>query len=528
MKNIYILFSTLFSMLMYSQTSYNREWGTMIEPVNFGSNHIASVNPINGNLYYVSEYYEIIEYNINNYQSKSIFKFNPTSFGTIIQNIVVDNEGNLIVSGRGAGAPPATTGTYNIGGHFIVKISSTGNVLLSLRVGILSLNKTQLAVDKFNNIYFVSKFDKNTILTNSPFHATADTSSIINSQDAITKLSSTGQHVWSSFYTKDQSLIKSIVAGDDGIYVYGDHMACTSTSNYFGTTGSYQEYATGAYTGAGGNENNVFLTKFNLNGTRAWSTYFAVDRSFIPHSETLNYYGGLTVINNEPYILTKHEILPIMTKNPTTKGAYLTKQVSMSQYDITATKFSSTGVRLWTTFLYYGEAISKSYDSDDLFISGTAIENNQYLTSMVSNNAYQNNFGGNRTDNYIFSLSIDGSKMNYGTFYGGTGNDLGVTFATKNGFYTLGYSSLNNSSTSMFSTNPLLNQFTYDNNGKEYYGTYISYFKRKSLGLKDSSSKPVVFNIYPNPATNVLNIQCKDILPENTLFTVLTLLVKKC
>jgi len=527
MKNILLFFVLINPLcLLLGQTTYTREWGTLIDPVKFGSNHVLNVNPVNGNMYYVSGYLEIMEYNINNYQSKSIYKFQQTSFGTIIQNITFDTEGNIIISGRGTGAPPPTPGTYNGGANFIVKISTTGTVLLSLRAN-LSQHITHLALDKFNNMYCVGQLNKNTVLNESPFQSTADTSSIINSQDAITKISSNGQHVWSTFYTKDQSYIRSIVAADDGFYVYGDHMASTSTSNYFSTPGSYQEYATGVFTGSGGNEKNVFLSKFNFDGTRAWSTYFAVDRSMVPYGETLNYYGGLTVINNEPYILTKHEIRPVMTKNPTTAGAFLTTQVSMSQYDITATKFSNTGKKIWSTFLYYGEAISKPLDTNELFISGTAIENNQYLTSIVPNNAYQNKFGGGRTDNYIFSLSTDGSKMNYGTFYGGLGNDVGVTFATKNGFYTLGYTSINNSSISMFSTNPVLNQYVYDNNGKEYYGTYISYFKRKSLGLKDSSSKPVTFNIYPNPATNVLNIQCKDILPENTLFTVFNIAGKK-
>ena len=491
----------------------------MIDPVKFGSNHVASVNPVNGNLYYVNGYDEIIEYTMNNYQSKSIYKFSQTSFGTIIQNIIFDTEGNLIVTGRGAGAPPPTPGTYSGGSNFIVKISTSGTVLLSLRAN-LSPHITHLAVDKFNNIYCVGKLNKNTVLSSSPFQSTADTSSIIIMQDVITKISSSGQHLWSTFYTKDQSLIKSIVAADDGIYVYGDHMASTSTSNYFGTPGSYQEYATGVFTGPGGNEKNVFLSKFNLNGTRAWSTYYAVDRSMIPYGETLNYYGGLTVINNEPYILTKHEIRPVMTRNPTTVGAFLTKQVSMSQYDTTATRFSSTGKKIWSTFLYYGEAINKSIDNNELFISGTAMVNNDYIGSLTTTNSYQPNFGGGRTDNYIYALAMDGSRMNYGTFYGGTGIDYGVTLPTTTGFYTLGYSSLNNSSNSMFSTNPSLNQFIYDNNGKQYYGTYISYFKRKSLGIKDSSSIPVTFNIYPNPATDILNIQSKENLPENTSLTI--------
>ena len=528
MKNILLFFVLINPLcLLLGQTTYTREWGTLIDPVKFGSNHVLNVNPVNGNMYYVSGYLEIMEYNINNYQSKSIYKFQQTSFGTIIQNITFDTEGNIIISGRGTGAPPPTPGTYNGGANFIVKISTTGTVLLSLRAN-LSQHITHLALDKFNNMYCVGQLNKNTVLNESPFQSTADTSSIINSQDAITKISSNGQHVWSTFYTKDQSYIRSIVAADDGFYVYGDHMASTSTSNYFSTPGSYQEYATGVFTGSGGNEKNVFLSKFNFNGGRVWSTYFAVDRSMVPHSETLRYFGGLTVINNEPYILTKHEILPVMTKNPTTKGAFLTSQVSLSQYDITATKFSSLGKRLWTSFLYYGETIEQPFDTNELFISGTLLNNITNVTSLVSKDGYQTNPGTLKPDNYHFTMSLDGSKMNYGTFYGFNGADMGTVFATKNGYYVVGFSWLNKTATSPFVTsNATLNSFIYDINGKDYWGNYIGYFKRKSSLSLDSNDNIFFFNIYPNPTTEILNIQFKDILPENTQFTIYNVAGKK-
>src|SRR5690606_19966364 len=215
-----------------------------------------------------------------------------------------------------------------------------------------------------------------------------------------------------------------------------------------------------------------------------------------------------------------HEIRPVMTKNPTTQGAFLTKQVSMSQYDITVTKFSINGKKLWSSFLYYGETINKPFDKDGLFISGTVIENNKYLTSLSTNNSYQSVFGGGRSDNYSFTLALDGSKMNYGTFYGGTGNDFGVTLPTSNGFYIVGYTSLNNNSNSLFSTNPSLNQFAYSNNGKKYHGTYISYFKRPTAELNNDNIFNSAIYVYPNPTTDILNIQSKDNLILFTIYDI--------
>lgn len=496
----------------------------MVDPVKFGSNHVANVNPVNENLYYLKGYDEIMEYNVNNYQSRSVFKI-PQS-NSIIEYITFDTEGNIVFTVRGSYSPQLTLGAYNGGGTLIIKINTAGSILLSLRTIVLTQLITHITLDKFNNIYCVGKVNKNTVIPGNPFQASGDLTSIINSQDVIVKLNSSGQYEWSTFYSKDQSMIRAIAAADNGVYVYGDHMASTSSSNYFGTKGSYQEYATGVFTGSGGNEKNVFLSKFNTNGTRAWSTYYAVDRSMIPYSETLNYYGGLTVINNEPYILTKHEIRPIMTRNPTTVGAFLTQQLSMSQFDLTATKFSSTGIKLWSSFLYYGEAITTSPKINELFISGTFIENNQHAALLTTSNAHQTAFGGGRTDNYLFTLSIDGSKMNYGSFYGGAGSDYGLVLGSKNGFYTVGYSFLNNSTNTVFSTNPSLNQFTYQN-GKEYWGTYISYFKLKSLGIDGQDYSNIKFSVYPNPTADILHIQTKDILPENTLFTIYDIAGKK-
>src|SRR5690606_4549070 len=114
MKKICLLIFTILSINhIICQTDYDREWGSMIEPIKLGSNHIANVNPVNGNLYYVSGYDEIFEYTVNNYQTKSIYKFPPSSLGTTIQYITFDSKGNIIITGRGSGAPPPTPGTYN-------------------------------------------------------------------------------------------------------------------------------------------------------------------------------------------------------------------------------------------------------------------------------------------------------------------------------------------------------------------------------------------------------------------------------
>lgn len=506
---------------VHSQSSFIRKWGTMMESPIFGSNFVVAVNPINGNLYYVKNYLEIIEHNINSPQEKFIYKVIPGPGGGIIQFITFDSKGNIIITGR----DPAP---------FILKINLQGTVLLNLRPGLFSQNTTHITLDKFDNIYFVTKMYKNNVIPGSPFQNTGDLSSIINQQDVITKLDKNGKHVWSTFYTKDQSYIRSIVAGDDGLYVYGEHMASNAKSNYFGTQGSFQEYATGVETGLGNNAKNVFLSKFNFNGAREWSTYFAIDRSLIPYSEVLNYYGGLTVINNEPYILTKHEIRPFMTRNPTTSGAFLTQQVSNTQFDITISKFSNKGKREWTTFVYDGEAINRSYDTNELYVSGTTVSSNTFMGSLTTNDAYQKSFGGGRTDSYSFSLSLDGKNMKYSTLYGFSGTDFGVTIPTYKGYYTIGYSFINTSENSPFVTNDApYKKFSSQSGIAGYYGSYISYFMKKSLGTSDDYNlNNISFSVFPNPTADILNVRSTEILPEGTLFRIYdivgkTLLIEK-
>ena len=526
---------------LYSQSSYNRKWGTMNYKISNTSDNVANINPMNGNLYIIPKnpggvYNEIIEYNINSANYKLIYKF-PSTASTKLEFIDFDSKGNIILSGRTMGKAPVTQGTFSqtpiycssTGATFICKINLNGNLIWCTYFYCLAQNQSHLTVDKFDNIYFLSKRSKNDVINPSTFQSTGDTSSLQPLQDVISKLNSNGQHIWSTFYTKDQSAIRSIKAGDDGLYVYGTHMDNNSNSNYFGATGSYQEYATGAWTGIGGNENNVFLSKFDFNGKRLWSTYFAIDLSNVPHSEVLRYYGGLEVINNEPYILTKHEIKPVMVNNPSTKGAFLTDQVSMSQYDITATKFSSDGKKQWCSFLYYGEALNKSFEKNELIISGTAYANNIYMNNLSTSNGYQTSYGGNWSDSYTYTLSLDGAKMNYGTFYGFSGHDFGVSFGNNKGYYTFGFSRINNNVISPFSSNGApITDFHYDSILKSYFGSYISYFVNKSLSTTNENLiNNNIFEIFPNPVESDLNIYSKEVLKEGTLFTIYDVSGKK-
>ncbi|MEG0918278.1 MAG: hypothetical protein RSF68_14840, partial [Myroides sp.] len=102
---------------------------------------------------------------------------------------------------------------------FISKINLEGKLIWFTYFHDIALNQAHLTVDINNNIYVLNKRNKNSITSPSFFQTKGDTNSTIQYQDAISKLDANGKHIWSTFYTKDFSIIRSIEAGTNGIYI---------------------------------------------------------------------------------------------------------------------------------------------------------------------------------------------------------------------------------------------------------------------------------------------------------------------
>lgn len=482
-----------------SQSLYQRDWGTLLSVyktrvVPFTASEdklirppylITEVNSKTEKLYVVgADGNDIYEFDFENAIPKLIFKIpDGKTGGSYIEQIKQDHDGNLIISGRTTNEFLATPGAYSqnmiygmsLRVTFISKISLSGHLLWSTYFHDLTPNTSHLTIDAANNIYFLNKRNKATIAHPSHFQATGNSFSSNEYQDVISKLNSEGEHIWSTFYTKDASTIRSIVAGDTGLYVYGDHLGGASESSYFGTPNSFQPKLS-TYESDSNNLTSVFLTKFSFEGERIWSTYFSNHSSSITLGATLKNNNSMVVINDEPYILTTHRRGPHSDKVLVTEGAYLSDP-KKTFTNTTLSRFSSDGDRIWTTFIEAGEHVFSN--GKELFVStslfNASIKNEKLITTK---NAYQEFHGGNRQDAYTAIYSLDGKQLKYASFYGYDGRDEGVTLPTATGYYVIGKSNFNTSSESLFVTDhaPKVEYIEYNGN---YLGDFLSYFKRK-------------------------------------------------
>mgnify|MGYP003576415906 FL=1 len=488
---------TLFSTTKhYGQSLYKREWGillpistkttkpfspnkTIVRTVTF----VTEVNPITGNLYIVNaEGNEIYEYRQDELRPKLIFKISEEEKSlTTIESLKFDFENNLIILGRTVAQNLATPGAYSeslifgfkLAPSFLAKINLQGSVIWSTYFHDILSNNSPLAIDSENNIYILNKRNKNTVASPTFFQKNGDLTSNIEYQDVISKLDKNGKHIWSTFYTKDNSCIRSIAAGDNGLFIYGDHMGATMSSNYFGTSNSHHETVYRPNTSQD-NVFSVFLSKFSFNGERLWSTYFGEENTNVTLGSTLLNNNSLTVIGDNAYILATHRIFNKNVKI-TTEKAYL-KEPFIEVGSTSVSKFSTTGERIWTSFVHAGEYIFSN--DDELFITSSILNKNNE-NNLPTINAYQPKYGGGNSDVYTSVVSLDGTKLNYASFYGYEGTDAGVTLPTKAGFYIIGTSDVNSKPKSPFATSHS-SEKKYFQNGDVYSGDFLSYFKQNT------------------------------------------------
>lgn len=494
-KKTFLMISFLFFTILYGQT-YERKWGTMIPIYNkiektfspvkkiFSIPFVAEVNPKTGNLYIVNENLnEIVEYKPQNPKSKLIYTIPCFSGTSVINQIKFDSNNNLIISGRTTNGDLSTSGSFSeemiptisSGYSFIAKINTKGKVMWLTYFHEIPLATMALTIDKADNIYVLNKRFRGDILDSSPFQKNGDIQSVHDFQDAISKLNTKGEHIWSTFYVKDDSKINAIMASDKGLYIYGIHLANTSSSNYFGTPGSFLESPSKKT----GSTSLIFLSKFDFDGKRIWSSYFGNDKSLIPTpiNSIVRNPSYLTVIGEDAYFISLHNTSNSDKNYKLANNEVFLSKAPFSTENHSLTKFSGNGNLEWTTYLPEYGVLFKSIQNDELIISTTVNSNDKNIVSLTSQNAYQTTLNGMQ-DIFTYTLSLDGKKVNYGTFYGYEGNDTGFTIPTIDGYYTIGYSSYYTQEKSLFAAKKApLNKFTLYDTGV-YVGNFLGYFSK--------------------------------------------------
>jgi hypothetical protein len=201
---------------------------------------------------------------------------------------------------------------------------------------------------------------------------------------------------------------------------YGRSCATDASGNVFlaGYTQSNSGIATtGAHqTSRGGGSWNAFLVKFNSSGTRQWGTYYGGTAGEAA-------YHCATDASGNVYLTGESK----STTGIATTGAHQTSKGSLE--DAFLVKFNSSGVRQWGT--YYGGSgndYGKSCATDasgNVYLVGDARNS---TTGIATTGAHKTIRGGIR-DAFLVKFNSSGVRQ-WGTFYGGSGDDKGGSCAT--------------------------------------------------------------------------------------------------
>jgi propanediol utilization protein len=163
----------------------------------------------------------------------------------------------------------------------------------------------------------------------------------------------------------------------------------------------------------------AFLVKFNSAGIRQWGTYYGGsgdDRGFSCKADNSGniYMAGRTVSSGI-------SIATLGSHQPNYGGGN----------DAFLVKFNSAGIRQWGT--YYGGSLIEEGNSCATDAAGnvymTGITETPSSASIATFGSHQPTFGGGFCDAFLVKFNSSGIRQ-WGTYYGGIGEDRGLSFAT--------------------------------------------------------------------------------------------------
>lgn len=544
-------FLLLFFQCAVSQTSFEKTWATYY---NDGFCFIqSSTIDKDGNVYMVGSVKQnsVFSTTINAFQSSYgggntdgfITKFSPngsvvwaTFFGgngdEIIKGVVIDSQNNVYLIGLTSSSSsiatlnsfrstiPGSTSSfitkfnsegdlgwstyYTAGGSDITLIGEMGNDYIISLADIVFFN---------GNIYVFSNTGENNQATIGVFQEERQTAKYI-----VSKFSSAGERVWSSYYGINDSLISGLCVNETGVYLSGRSSSCDSNpTGYFATQGCFQ---TENYSECG----TPFISKFNLDGQREWSTYFGGNniQDDIIIKNSIKCYGNHIYFVGVTY-----------RDDMATIGSY---QESKDNYFCNyLVKFNLLGERIWATYFglnsidddYYSLQNSLMIDNyENVYVSG--VTNLQQNISTL--NCYQDNINTPssttdfKTDVYVMKFDSEGERI-FGTYFGGSHDEYYASILPyENKFYLYG---ITKSTSNIASANSFQSSFNMNGIVSNYDSNiFLARFDPVNL-----SSYEILVNsikIYPNPAKeyiilsaleNDLQVEIYDMLGKKILQT---------
>ncbi len=316
-------------------------------------------------------------------------------------SVVIDtSSGEIYIAGETLSATSiATSGAYqetkwNNRDAFLAKFDPSGKRIWATYIGGNGNDiANALTVDIYSNIFITGR-------TSSPANITTEDTHqpVYNSFDAfLMKFDSSGQKLWSTYYGGTGADIGYVVATDKAGNIYFGGQ--TQSTSDIVTPGAFKTTFGGA-----------FLAKFNNSGKRIWATYYGVNSGDIIKSIAIDkgnnvYICGVTFGSATIASSNSHQ--------PAFGGIFT---------DAFIAKFDSSGSRIWGSFYGgKGEDIANSVIADpygNVFIAG----HTNSTSAIATNGAYQQSLKG-ESDVFLVKFDTSGKRI-WGTYYGGTGDDM--------------------------------------------------------------------------------------------------------
>lgn len=221
---------------------------------------------------------------------------------------------------------------------------------------------------------------------------------------------------WGTYYggsRRDE--IHSVASfGNNAIYAAG--WTQSDGTGIISGPGAHQLTRGSTSTGSSGRD--AMLIKFDGNGVRQWATYYGGNQEDQAFSVATDKDGNVYMVGKT-----------LSGTGIATANAHKTGTFS---YDAFLVKFNANGVRQWGT--YYGstwqpeEGVAVTVDENgNIYLVGNATGSTEGVSTA---NAHQETIAA-QTDAFIVKFNSSGVRQ-WGTFYGGAGNDFATGCTTDN------------------------------------------------------------------------------------------------
>lgn len=301
-----------------------------------------------------------------------------------------------------------------------------------------------------------------------------------NPNTYLLKVNPQGQLLWSTYY--GFCSILDIAVNNNEIYIAGGANSI-SELNYFATEGAFLSGLT----------SGMFLSKFNSEGERLWSTYYG-------NSSVFDNRDKIKILPNNKIIIAGYTS---STSNIATQGVY--RENIAGNHDYFLAQFDTNGNRDWGTY-YGGSGAGDEFPvnnlnimdaSDDLIYVGGCTTSTSGVATEHGINPNINN--SNFYDAFINIFDHNGNRL-WGSYYGGSKWEFGSGILLSNNhhnFFLYGMTQSQSGVSTPQGAHPVFSHSPFTNPSSASNG-YIVKFDTGSLGLP-SSHETNDIRFYPNP-----------------------------